>query len=584
MRLQLKQNYPQDCASSPLQRLSGPLLSLVVLIIPVSVWAHGGHGNEFQGGDTGAAHAHSVKVDAETAKRIGLKLEPVALRRLAFGIQSTGQIEATPSRKVEVTNPVGGTVVRLFVQPGDAVQQGQALATITSGELAALRTDALDRRAETTGIVQAAQTDVKLAEQTYIQQERIAQASIAQAQTALRVAQEQYDRDQALTDKGALPRRELLESEAQLAEAQKAFSEAQSRLEVLDAGAERDRAQSALKIAQFRAELSTLNYDTRLNQLGAEANADGTITITAPIAGRIADREVSLGQSAEEAGATLMTIIDERTVLASANIYEKDLKQVAMGQPVRVKVAGLPERTFRGEVTVVGATVEGETRVIPVKAEIDNADGALKPGMFADIEVVSASATAPVLAIPRSALTEINAQQSVYVKNGDGYQPVAVTLGKTAGEWVEVKDGLFDGDQVVTQRVPQLYAQSLRSGEPKAAEESGGERGEAGSQAGSDNKMEAAIRFARSQLPWLLMLPVGGAIAAGAFWLGRRSQQHASKLASDPSKRDSYLLDNDPGHNQRQSGTLPLIVPVRSPHFPEPSFANKYQRSSSQAR
>ena len=496
-------------------KLSGALLSLLLLTAPVAVLAHGGHGDEFQGGSE-ATSADSIKVDAETAKRIGLKVEPVALRRLAFGTQVTGQIETAPSRRVEVTNPAGGTVVKLFAQPGDSVQEGEALAIITSGELAELRTSALDRRAETTGTVQEAQTNLQLAQQTYARQQQIAQTSIAQAQTELRVAQERYNRDQELTAKGALARRDLLESEAHLADARKASTEAQSKLDVLDAGAEKERAQTALQVAQSRSELSTSTYDTRLQQLGANANEDGTITITAPISGRIADREVSLGQSAQDAGAALMTIIDDRTVLATANVYEKDLQQVAIGQPVRVKVSGFPDRTFSGEVAVVGAVVEGDTRVIPVKAEIENSDGALKPGMFAEVEVVSQNSSAPVLAVPQSALTEIKGQQVVYVENGGGYQPVEVTLGKTAGDWVEVKSGVFEGDRIVTQRVAQLYAQSLRGGgETEAAAE----------------EVEVANS---SGLPWWVMLPVGGAIAAGAFWTGRRSQpEQVPVLVSD---------------------------------------------------
>jgi membrane fusion protein, heavy metal efflux system len=492
----------------PLPWLAGASLSLALLLVPVAAIAHGGHGDEFQGG-TEATSATSIKVDAETAKRIGLKVEPVTLRQLAFGTQSTGQIEASPSRKVEVTNPAGGTVVRLFVQPGDDVQQGQALAVITSGELAELRVDSLERSAETAGTVQEAQTNLQLAQQTYDRQAQISQTAIAQAQTDLRIAQEQFDRDQELTTKGALPRRDFLESEANLAAAQTVLAEAQSRIALLEMGAERDRAQSALEVAQSRAELSTANYDTRLQQLGADANEDGTITITAPIAGRIADREVSLGQSAEDAGSALMTIIDDSTVLASANVYEKDLKQVAIGQRVRVKVSGLPKRTFAGVVTVVGAVVEGDTRVIPVKAELENADGALKPGMFAEVEIVSATRSKPVLAVPQSALSEVKGQPVVYVQNGDGYQPIEVTLGKTAGEWVEVKDGVFEGDRIVTQRVAQLYAQSLRGGGKPAA----------------DQEEAAAPSASTGQLPWWVMLSVGSGVAVGAFWLGQKSRQ-----------------------------------------------------------
>jgi membrane fusion protein, heavy metal efflux system len=512
-------NRPRDCPknriSFPFRRLSGTLLGLGLLALPAIALAHAGHGDAFSDGDS-TAQVGSIQVDAQTAKRIGLKVEPVTLRQMAVGTQATGQIETLPSRQVEVTNPAGGTVVKLFVKPGDVVQQGEALAVMTSGELAELRTDALDRRAETTGLVQEAQTNLKLAQQTFAQQQQIAQAAIAQAQTDLRVAQEQYDRDQELSLQGALPPRDLLSSEAQLAAAKKAWTEAQSRLEVLNAGAERDRAQTALKVAQAREQLSMSTYNIRLQQLGAGANEDGTLTVTAPISGQIADQDVSLGQSAQDAGAPLMTIIDNSTVLATANVYEKDLKKIAIGQPVRVKVAGLPKRTFRGEVSVIGSAVADETRVVPVKAEIENADGALKPGMFAELELMGASGSAPVLAVPQSALSDMKGdmkgQPTVYVQNGsDGYVPVAVTLGRTSGDWVEVKSGVFEGDRVVTQRVAQLYAQSLRGGGNEAVAEKAVEK-----------PVDTQKADLGSRMPdWALLL-IGGAIASGAFWLSSK--------------------------------------------------------------
>lgn len=495
---------------STVHPLSAALLSLLLIGTP-AVLAHVGHGNEFQGGDSAAAPVDGIQVDAETAKRIGLKVEPVTRQKLALGISATGQIETSPSRRVEVTNPAGGTVVKLFVQPGDAVKQGQALAVLTSAELAELRVTALDRQAETAGTVQEAQTNLTLAQQNYQQQQQIAQTDIAQAKTELRVAQEQYDRDQELATQGALPRRGFLESEARLAIARKALTSAESRLDVLEASADLKRAQTAVKVAQDRAKLSAATYGTRLKQLGATANADGTITIKAPISGRIADREVTLGQSAEDAGAVLMTIVDDRTVLATANIYEKDLKQVAVGQPVRVSVAGFPDRSFQGRVSVVGAVVEGETRVVPVKAELDNSDGALKPGMFAELEVVTNRASEPVLAIPRSALTEVNGKQMVYIQNGSAYQAVEVTLGKIAGDLIEIQKGLFEGDMIVTQRANQIYAQSLRGGTtaPEAAPETAASAETAGTPG------------------WMLLLG-GSAIAAVTFAAGRASRRRGS--------------------------------------------------------
>lgn len=485
---------------------------LLLLLPSVRVFAHAGHGDEFNH-DQSSQPAGAIAVDETTAERIGLTVEPVTRQSLAFGIQATGQIETSPSRRVEVTNPVGGTVVQLLVEPGDAVEIGQPLAVITSGELAELRVTALENFAEREGDIQQAAADLRLAQQSYERQQQIALMTINQAQTELRVAQEQYDRDRELTEQGALPRRELLESEAHLAVAQQAVTEAESQLEVLEAQTEMERAQTALDVAQSRAQLSAGTYQTRLQQLGADENPDGTVTIRAPISGTIADRPVTLGQSAEDAGATLMTIVDDRTVLATANIYEKDLSQVSLGQRVRVTVSGLPDRFFEGRITAIGSVVEGENRVVPVRAELNNSDGALKPGMFAELEVLTDRTPAPVVAIPQSAIVEANGQPIVFVQNGDTFQPVEVTLGRQAGDWVEVESGLFEGDRIVTQRANQLYAQSLRGGSaPSDAEDAVIE----GSSTGT--------------LPWWMVLSGSGGLAiatfaAGAFWAHRRSRQ-----------------------------------------------------------
>lgn len=493
------------------------LLSLLLLTTATAAWAHAGHGDEFHQSQS-APTAGAIAVDPATAARMGLKIEPVTRQPLSVGVQATGQIEAAPSRRVEVTNPVGGTIVQLLVEPGDRVTAGQPLAVITSGELAELRVEALENAAERQGEVQHAQSDLRLAQQSYQQQQQIAQTAIEQSRTELKVAQEQYDRDRELMQQGAIARREFLESEAHLAVARKALTEAESRLAVLEARTEVEQAQSALQVAQSRAQLSAGTYKTRLQQLGATPNPDGTITIKAPIAGTIADRPVSLGQSAEEAGTTLMTIVDDRTVLATADIYEKDLPQVAQGQRVRVTVAGLPDQVFTGQITVIGSIVTGENRAVPVKAALDNRAGTLKPGQFAELEVLTTRTPEPVLVIPQSAVVEANGQPLVFVENGSTFQPVEVALGRRVGNQVEVTNGLFEGDRIVTQRANQLYAQSLRGGmaspPPPAT-------------------VATVAPVSSGPLPRWLAIPGAGLLAiatfaAGAFWSHRRSQKIAA--------------------------------------------------------
>ena len=493
------------------RNLSGILLALFLSAITVKVLAHAGHGDEFSSGESGTTSVNAIQIDDTTAERIGLKVEPVTRQALTFGIRATGQIENTPSHKVEVTNPVGGKVIKLLVEPGQQVKAGQSLAVMTSGELAELRITALENNADRQGDLLQAQSQLRLAQQNYERYQQIANQTIAQAKTELRVAQEKYDRDKELAAQGAIAKRTFLESEAHLAVARREVTEAESQLAVLAAKTALEQAKTSLQVAQSRAQLSAGTYNSRLKQLGADANADGTITIKAPISGAIAERPVSLGQAMQDAGQTLMTIVDDQTVLATANIYAKDLAQIAVDQGVRVTVAGLPNQIFEGKITTIGTVVEGENRIVPVKAVIANDNGSLKAGMFAELEVITERMPEPAIAIPQSAIIEANGQSLVFVQNGTQFQPVTVTLGQRAGNLVEVTQGLFEGDRLVTQRANQLYAQSLRA-KPTEAH--------------SSDTPEAITP--EQSLPWWAMVLGGGAIgittfSAGLWWAKRRS-------------------------------------------------------------
>jgi cobalt-zinc-cadmium efflux system membrane fusion protein len=173
--------------------------------------------------------------------------------------------------------------------------------------------------------------------------------------------------------------------------------------------------------------------------------------------------------------------------------------------------------------------------VVPVKAELDNPDGALKPGMFAELEVLTDRTATAILAIPSSAVVDANGKKLVYMQNGNAFQPVEVTLGQTSGDMVEVKTGLFEGDLVVTQRAPQLYAQSLRGGSQVQKGENRQEHSSIQNRSTERDSTERSPNVSRrspkskiqNSFPWWLVIPAGGgvaAIAVGSFLLGRRTK------------------------------------------------------------
>ena len=437
--------------------------------------SHGSSAFESEGNEA----ATTVKVAPEVAQNLGIQVESVKRQRLAVAIKTPGQIESLPNKRVEVNTPIDqAQVVELLVEPGQAVNAGEPIAVLSSPGLVELRVNSQNQRAEAEAALQQAQADLQLAKQNYRRFSKIAAAEIVQAKSQLKFTQEQYQRDSELAKRGVIPRRNALESETQLAEAQALLTNAESRREVIAAENQLQKAQADVRAAESRLELSETQYLTRLQQLGIQANERGLLTVRAPISGKVATRSANMGQSFQDAGGTLMTIIDDSSVFATANIYEQDLSQIRQGQQVRVKVPGVPNRTFTGNITVIGSVVQGERRVIPVQAKLDNLNGELKPGMFASLEVLTDQTTSATLAIPQEAVVEANGKNLVFLQEGEVYESVAVSLGASSGGLVAVESGLTTGDRIVTQGGIMLYAESLKAGGKGEEEEQEGTHSE----------------------------------------------------------------------------------------------------------
>jgi membrane fusion protein, heavy metal efflux system len=275
-------------AAKAIRCISGSILNLLLLAYSVPVLAGGGHshgsGAEFNSGSSTASQ--QVSVDAQTAQRLGIKVEPAKRQRLAVGIKTTGQIETLPNQKVEVTTPISGAkVVELLVEPGVSVKKGQPVAVVSSPDLVTLRVESQEKLAQAQADLQQAQADLKLAQQNYERYKQIAAAEIAEAQSQVSFAQEKYNKDKELADAGALPRRNALESQTKLAQAQALLSRANNHRDVIEAENQLKRSQAAVDVAKSKINLSSDTYQTRLSQLGTRANGKGLVTVTAPISG-----------------------------------------------------------------------------------------------------------------------------------------------------------------------------------------------------------------------------------------------------------------------------------------------------------
>lgn len=175
--------------------------------------------------------------------------------------------------------------------------------------------------------------------------------------------------------------------------------------------------------------------------------ADGRVTIASPAAGAVLEKNVVEG-SRVAAGTTLYRVGNLGRVWIQAAVSERDAALISVGQPARVR-PGTAAPPLAARVTFVAPTVDDRTRTIAARLELANPGLALKPGMFVDVTVDVPLGTR--LAVPDAALLLSGEHRYAFVDRGGGrLQPVEVSIGAAAGDYVEVRGGLSEGDRVAT--------------------------------------------------------------------------------------------------------------------------------------
>lgn len=173
-----------------------------------------------------------------------------------------------------------------------------------------------------------------------------------------------------------------------------------------------------------------------------------TITWSAPRDGIVLERNAVEGMKAA-AGDVLFRLADISTIWVLADVPEYDLGLVNPGAPVMIRVRGLPGRTFSGRVGLIYPQVSSVTRATRVRVEIPNPDGLLLPDMYADVEIASGTPN-PVVAVPESAVMDTGTRQIVFLDRGDGrFEPKEVQTGSRGEGFIEIREGLKEGDKVV---------------------------------------------------------------------------------------------------------------------------------------
>lgn len=188
--------------------------------------------------------------------------------------------------------------------------------------------------------------------------------------------------------------------------------------------------------------------DSQIAEVLRTGRARRTVTLYAPASGVVTEKGVVRGQAVQP-GQPLYTVADLSRVWVEAALREADAASVRPGTAADVELAAAPGRPLKGRVAYVYPVLDSASRSVRARVEVANADGLLKPGMYATVRLTTPSRT--TLTVPTSAVVRTGERDLVFVDMGGGELMVhEVELGATAGDYSEVLSGLERGQRVVT--------------------------------------------------------------------------------------------------------------------------------------
>ena len=340
----------------------------------------------------------------------GLKVKPVITVTFRPEQATEGTIAVDDDLTTPVFSHYSGRVTKVLAMLGDVVEPGAPLFVIHATEFVQAQNDLITALSN----LQTARSQLKMALTT---EKRTHELYLAQGGSL-------KDWQQAQTD--------LIAAQNTVRSDEIALHAVRSRLRILG--------KTDQEIASLEAQPT--------QQL------DPVAIVTAPVRGTIIQRQIGVGQyiNSEAAGATnpVYTISDLSTVYLIANVREVDAPLMHVGLPLEVHVLAYPGRVFKGKVSYVAPSIDTNTHRLPVRADVENPDGALKPGMFANFSIITGeSATAS--AVPQEAVVYEGDRARVWVAGeGDTLALREIRTGRISAGMVEVRAGLSAGEQVVT--------------------------------------------------------------------------------------------------------------------------------------
>ena len=346
-----------------------------------------------------------IKFSDEEKKALEIRMVKVSRRAMRSQLKAMGKVLSPQQKRAIVCYAFPARIADIHVAVGDWVKAGAKLVTLQSEEVGKAR------------------------------------AEFFKDEVDFELAKRSLEREKNLNERGVGARKNLLATEAEFKVAEASLDAAEKKLHVLGFSEE---------------QVDELKKSHQINPI---------ISLYAPIGGKIIAFNSVRGAMVDQ-NTEILSIMDPTVVWVDAEIYERDIARIKLGQEVKVSVPAYPAESFLGKVIYIGDVLKEDSRTITVRTEVPNRDYKLKPGMFADMTIYL-NHQDEVLAVPEEAVLDDRDDKIVFVRVNEGYRLQVVKVGmKEAGFW-EISSGLAEGEEVVTtgsyQIKSKLYDEILKS-------------------------------------------------------------------------------------------------------------------------
>lgn len=346
---------------------------------------------------------------------LAIAVAPVEARPIDRYLRVTGSLLA--DEQAEVSAEAAGRVIETPVERGSRVSQGAVLARIAQAETSA---QLLEAEAN------AAQLEARLGLAPGEAFDALSVPDVMNAKAALDLAEAEFGRIGSLLDQHVVSKSEY----------------DQRRMQV-------EAARQQYRMAQNVAQQSYRSLEAARARVALARKASADTVIRAPFAGQVAERTVSVGDYVTR-GARVATVVRVDPMRIELTVPEQSVSLVKAGQPVRIAVEAYPAETFEATIRYISPSLRADQRALTVEAIARNADGRLKPGLFATA-LIRQPQSSPALLVPATAVETAAGTSRLYVVKGDKVEERIVTLGETVGRQVEVTSGLSKGEAVAAE-------------------------------------------------------------------------------------------------------------------------------------